>query len=253
MANQLNNWFTQIELALKHSASTEKAASAQRFFPSPINCFGANAKDIQEAVKGFFETNKKINADQVLELSKLILSRSDINEMRLSAFALIEKFVSKHYDDSLLHTFQYWLENYTDNWAQVDDLCLKTIYKFLMARPHLIASTKSWAHSNSPWCRRASNVVWVKFIHRKIKKQVYQLDPSLIVENCLLLIDDKDEYVQKSIGWLLKVTAVHHPDLVESFLYEHYQELDRSTLRYAIEKMPAEKRKAILAFPKANR
>lgn len=241
--------FHEIESALLAISTPEKAKSAQRYFPHDLDCYGANAKDIQGVVKTFQKKHSIVTANETLKLSEYILSRRPKHEMKLVAFALVEKFVRKHYDDTLLETFKYWLEAYADNWAQVDDLCLKAIYKFLLARPYLIENTNDWALSSGPWCKRASNVVWVKFVYRKIGSDIYQLNTRLIFHNCQLLLEDKDEYVQKSIGWLLKATSVYHQSDVESFLIKHHHKITRETLRYAIEKMSKEKRKAILAFP----
>ena len=248
MEPKLRQWFNALNSTLIEISTKDKALSAQRYFPEPLDCYGANAKDIQQTVKDFFTDNSDIEADDTLSLAEYILENSTKHEMRLIAFALPQKFVTKHFDDYLLDTFQRWLEQHTDNWAQVDDLCMKLLYKFLLARPHLIEKTKEWVHSPSPWCRRASNVAWVKFVHRKIKSEIYQLDLELIFNNCQLLLNDKHPYVQKSIGWLLKVTATYHQQAVEDFIVEHYSNLSRDTLRYAIEKMPLAKRKAILAL-----
>ncbi|WP_212668768.1 DNA alkylation repair protein [Pseudoalteromonas sp. NBT06-2] len=103
--------------------------------------------------------------------------------------------------------------------------------------------TQHWAYSEVPWCRRASNVVWVKFIHRKIGKSIYCLDKKLIFKNCDLLLNDEDEYVQKSIGWLLKITSIHHEKDVIEYIEVHFTAMTRATIRYAIEKMDTDTRK----------
>jgi 3-methyladenine DNA glycosylase AlkD len=115
-----------------------------------------------------------------------------------------------------------------------------------MARPHLIETTQSWSKSKVPWCRRASNVVWVKFIKRQIGKKLYCLDVRLVFENCDKLLNDNDEFVQKSVGWLLKVTSVHHEEKVIAYLRNNYHAMQRVTIRYALEKVDKEVRKSLL-------
>ena len=98
-------------------------------------------------------------------------------------------------------------------------LCLKTIYQFLLHHVNLISNIQKWTHSDSNWCRRASNVVMIKFLNRKIdKKTIYRIDKKLLFNNCLALIHDTDIYVQKSIGWLLKEASVFYRDEVSRFL-----------------------------------
>ncbi|MCF2948262.1 DNA alkylation repair protein [Paraglaciecola aquimarina] len=233
---------TQHVLKLKQHlvevSTPEKAQSAKRYFPYGINCIGANAADIKHIIKQFHLENATLSAEQALAITEALLKQAEYSEEVMLAYGLITKFVKKHYDDSLLDRFKFWLEHYANNWALVDDLCMKTLFQFLMARPHLIEQTQKWAYSDVSWCRRASNVAWVKFIHRKIGKTVYQLDKKLVFKNCDLLLEDKDEFVQKSVGWLLKVTAVHHQDDVLLYLEKNHQSMPRATIRYALEKVP---------------
>jgi len=209
---------------------------------------GATAADIKAIIKDFQTQHPELDANDTLGLVEQLLKTAHYNEETLLAFGLLNKFVKQHYSDDLLQRFEYWLEHYTDNWSQVDDLCIKTIYNFFLSRPHLIESTQHWANSSSSWCRRASNVVWVKFIHRKIGKEVLQLNLDLVFGNCDKLLNDPDDYVQKSIGWLLKVTSQHHPQAVMEYLIAHHRHLPRSTLRYAIEKLPAGTRQDLLSL-----
>jgi len=239
-------YFQELITNLEKISTPEKAKSSQRYFPKGIHCIGANASDIKLIIINFHKKYSNLNADDVLNLSEYMLRKAQYSEEVMLAFGLINKFVKNNYNDDLLLRFEFWLENYATNWSLVDDLCIKTIYQFLMARPHLIEKTKHWAHSKVPWCRRASNVVWVKFIKRKIKKTTYCLDKILIFKNCNLLLNDPDEFVQKSIGWLLKVTSVHHEQDVIAYIESNYKKMPRSTIRYAIEKMQSETRRRIL-------
>ncbi len=232
---------------LNDISTQAKAISAQRYFPHDVNCIGATASDIKSIINHFQKQHPELSAQDTLELVEQLLKRAHYNEETLLAFGLLNKFVKRHYNDDLLQRFEYWLEQYTDNWSQVDDLCIKTIYNFFLTRPHLIETTQHWANSPSSWCRRASNVVWVKFIHRKIGKDMFRLNPKLVFRNCDRLLNDPDDYVQKSIGWLLKVTAQHHQDSVIHYLEANHHQMKRSTLRYATEKLTSIQRKRLLA------
>jgi 3-methyladenine DNA glycosylase AlkD len=230
---------------LKTVSTPEKAQASRRYFPAGFTCIGANAADIKLIVKAFQVENADLNAEEILIITEAFLKEAHYNEEFLLAFALINKYVKRHYDDALLGRFEYWLENYADNWSLVDDLCLKSIFNFLMARPHLIESMQHWALSTSPWCRRAACVVWVKFIKRKIGKEVYYLDTALVFKQCDVLLDDDNEFVQKAVGWLLKVTSVEHEAAVIHFIKSNIKRFTRPTLRYAIEKMDSETRQSL--------
>lgn len=250
--NDLLAYQEQIQDSLTRLASEEKALASQRYFPTSdhhqqsFSCLGCNAADLKLVIKEFYQNHSNLSARDVLAICEYLLQQAKYHEQTLVAFGLLTKLVKRNFDDGLLKRFRYWLENYASNWAHVDDLCLKTIYQFLLSRPHLIAEVKHWAYSDSPWCRRAANVVWVKFIERKIGKLVYKLDLKLVFNQCDLLMADQDEYVQKSIGWLLKVTSQIQPEQVIQYLEKNKANMTRSTLRYSIEKLNESDRKRFL-------
>lgn len=243
-----NPYIQNIQAKLQVLSSEAKAVSARRYFPDGVNCLGVTAKDISQVVSDFKREQPLLTPDEMLALTEALLKKATFSEEVLVAFALIQPLVKKHYDEDLLQRFHYWLEHYASNWSQVDDLCIKTAYNFLLGRPHLIQQTQYWSDSSSPWCRRASNVVWVKFIHRKIGKTIYRLDPQLVFDNTDKLLTDPDPFVQKSSGWLLKVTSMHHPQAVLDYLTIHHPLMPRPTLRYALEKVSTAQRKEFLAM-----
>ena len=247
MMNTHCYYLVEIKNSLKQISTIEKADASRRYFPNGIHCIGANAADIKLVIADFHQKHTLLTPKEVLSITEYLLEHAEYNEEKLVAFGLINKFVKKHFDDDLLARFEYWLENYANNWSLVDDLCIKTIYQFLISRPYLIDKTQHWAYSKVSWCRRASNVVWVKFIKRKMAKSTYYLDIKLIFQNCDLLISDDDEFVQKSIGWLLKVTSLQHQDAVINYIEKNYAAMTRPTIRYAIEKMDSDTRKTLLS------
>jgi 3-methyladenine DNA glycosylase AlkD len=248
--NDFKFYLTHLKQNLKNISTTEKAKASHRYFPHGINCIGATAPDIKLIIDNFHCDNTELTAVEMLSITEYLLQEAEFSEEILLAFGLLNKFVKNNYDESLLLRFEFWLENYVTNWSHVDDLCIKTIYQFLMSRPHLITKMQHWAYSDVSWCRRASNVVWVKFIKRKMGKSIYSLDKKLVFKNCDLLINDKDEFVQKSTGWLLKVTSVQHPQSVFEYIQKNCETMPRSTIRYAIEKMDVNTRKILLSLNK---
>ena len=74
------------------------------------------------------------------------------------------------------------------------------------------------------------------------------MDPTLVFKNCDTLLSDEDEFVQKSVGWLLKVTAAHHEEAVVDYLKQNIFIMQRGTIRYAIEKMDKSTKSMIIAL-----
>jgi 3-methyladenine DNA glycosylase AlkD len=106
------------------------------------------------------------------------------------------------------------------------------IYKF----PEYFPKVKKWVVSKNRWVRRASAVVLIYSLEKKIS-----LAPVFEIADILLL--DKDDMVQKGYGWMLKVASNHEPGKVFEYVMRNKKEMPRTALRYAIEKLSPDLKK----------
>jgi 3-methyladenine DNA glycosylase AlkD len=95
------------------------------------------------------------------------------------------------------------------------------------------------------WKRRISIVSTFAFIRRGIYG-----DTLRIAE---LLLQDKEDLIHKSVGWMLREVGKRNEGILERFLEKNVEKMSRTTLRYAIECMPEAKKKAWLKNSKRTR
>jgi 3-methyladenine DNA glycosylase AlkD len=127
-----------------------------------------------------------------------------------------------------------------DNWAKCDTLCNHTLGSFLEMYPEFIANLMGWAVSENRWLRRASAVTLIL----PARKGLFLKEAFAISE---ILLQDKDDMVQKGYGWLLKEASKKHQEEVFDFVMRRKAEMPRTALRYAIEKMPIDLKKRAMA------
>ena len=60
------------------------------------------------------------------------------------------------------------------------------------------------------------------------------------------MLNHKEDYIHKGIGWLLKTCSKYEPDIITNYLKNNKEQLPRLILRYASEKLPKETRRIIL-------
>ena len=59
-----------------------------------------------------------------------------------------------------------------------------------------------------------------------------------IIEIADILLLDKDDMVQKGYGWMLKAASQAHRTEIFDYVFRNKAVMPRTSLRYAIEKMP---------------
>ncbi len=231
-----------LERALAAAASPALAQSLQRYFPAETVLLGVSNATVGTIARAAGARHPALSADDWLAIARHFARAHACHEHFMLASA-VAATVARGLDDdaSLLVQLHDWLEKDVRNWAQCDDLCIKPLYIHLKRHPHLLERVLAWGSSNSPWSRRASNVALVKFVGRSSEVKL-----ASVLANCARLLADPDPYVQKGIGWMLKVASQYEEGPVLAFLHQHRAAMARPTLRYAIEKLPKSMRVAFM-------
>jgi 3-methyladenine DNA glycosylase AlkD len=101
--------------------------------------------------------------------------------------------------------------------------------------PSFLQELKLWAKSYNRWMRRASAVsLIVPARSGKFLKEILELSD--------ILLPDKDDMVQKGYGWMLKSASQAYQKEVFDYVMKRKDNMPRTSLRYAIEKMPLDLR-----------
>jgi len=113
------------------------------------------------------------------------------------------------------------------------------IAPMVAAKPARVNAVFRWAKSADRWHRRAACVALIQGTRRKM------FFPE-ITKLSDFLLSDKDDTVQKGLGWLLRETAKFSPKRTVSFLMKIHGCAPRLVLRTACETLPAAARKQVL-------
>ncbi|MHA1347113.1 MAG: DNA alkylation repair protein [Candidatus Heimdallarchaeaceae archaeon] len=176
--------------------------------------------------------------DQILEYCELLHS---FNITELRSIAVIWSFkVKKQFRLEHFSIFEKWLKNYVTGWGSTDHLCTKSLGYILFTYPELLKEVKKWTSSQNQWVRRASAVALIYGLRRK-----QFLEDTFEIADALL--NDQEMYVLKGYGWMLKEASNNFRDEVFNYVMKKKNNMPRTALRYAIEKMPQEMRKEAMS------
>ena len=213
------------------NADEKTKLSGERFFKEEVKLYGIKSALVSNIGKKHFKTIHAKDKSNIFSLCDE-LWQSGIMEEAFIACSW-SYFVNKQYEPDDFDIFERWVNCYVSNWATCDTLCNHTVGSLVDMYPNLISGLKRWAGSENRWVKRASSVSLI-IPARKGKF----LDD--IFEIADILHYDKDDMVQKGYGWMLKAASQAHQKEVFDYVFRKKSTMPRTSLRYAIEKMPSE-------------
>ena len=225
----------RIQADLQNHADPEFRARIAEYCGQEDDRFlGVRTPIVREIGAEYFKEVKSLGIDGVLKLCERLF-KTTLSEHRTIAFDWTfrcrSQYRSKHFA-----VFERWLEVYVDGWGSCDDLCTHALGDLILRYPEFVPRVKQWSRSDSRWLHRASAVTFIYGARRgKNLEHVFQVADALLT--------DPDDMVQKGYGWMLKVASKTYPDEVFDYVMHHKAAMARTVLRYAIEKLPEERRR----------
>ncbi len=221
---------------LKKSQDKKQAEILQRFFKTENGQYGEG--DVFLGIK--VPIQRRICSKYKLELNEIQeLLNSRIHEHRLCGlFALVSRY--KRADEKFKRKiFKFYLKNAKkiNNWDLVDLSAPSIVGDYLLNKDKKILY--KLAKSKNLWEKRIAIVSTSQFIRKgKYLNEVLKISK--------ILLKDEHDLIHKAVGWMLRELGKRDVKKLELFIQKNYKSMPRTTLRYAIERFPENKRKNYL-------
>ncbi len=222
---------------LKKLANPKKAIGVARFFKTGKGEYGEGDVFLGITVPQIRLIAKKCADLTLKEIQKLLQSK--IHEERLLALIILVNQFKKADEGNQKQIFDLYLSNtkYINNWDLVDCSAEYIVGGYLMNRSKNIL--KLLAQSNLLWERRIAIMATFHFIKQKQHEHTFTI--------AKILVKDEHDLIHKAVGWMLREVGKRISEAIEeAFLQQHYQQMPRTMLRYAIERFDEKKRKKYL-------
>src|SRR5215475_3372285 len=231
----------QAERELKAAANVRVARRAKFYFKpgEEVWVFGVATPGQRRIAGDLFRRVRGVwGITEAVEFCDLLIKRREM-ELKNAGIFLLARY-QKFFDKNLLRNVESWLANgHCANWAATDALCGEVLGPLIRQHPALTTKLKIWTGKRNLWLRRASAV---GIIHSARRGE--RLDDAYAIAESLFKYPE--DLIHKATGWMLREAGKPDPARLEGFLLEHGPKIPRTTLRYAIERFPPEKRKALL-------
>ena len=226
----------QIKKRLKQLANKEKAEILQRFFKTGPGEYGEGDVFIGVKVPDLRKVAKDFRDIAIKDV--IILLESAIHEERLLALLILVSKYVKGNEVAKKEIYKLYLNKtkYINNWDLVDVTAQHIVGDYLMDKNK--APLYSLVRSEDLWERRIAIMATFYFIRNERYEDTLKI--------AKILINDKEDLIHKAVGWMLREIGKRDMVIEETFLKQHYKEIPRTMLRYAIEKFPELKRQQYL-------
>lgn len=228
-----SNTIEWVRRELADNADEKTEISGKRFFKEEVKSYGVKASVVSKISKQTFKSIEKLPKKEIFNLCEQLWASGMLEESFVAcnwSYA-----VNEQYTEDDFFVFERWVNTYVSNWASCDTFCNHTVGTFLEKYPSYVEKLKEWANSQNRWVRRASAVSFII----PAKKGLFKKDIFEIADKLLL---DTGDLVQKGYGWMLKSLGTEYEEDVYQYVLDKRDIMPRTSLRYAIEKMPKEKR-----------
>jgi len=230
----------EIDARLRALADERFASGQKWFFNEEFPTYGVRAPQVHALSREVYAAVKKWPKPQRDRLMEDLWKLDRLEAAGLVCY--VYRRFSKECGEAEFRMFTRWIDRYAKSWAHTDGVGTWLLAACLANEPALIERLPPWTSDKNRWKRRASAVAMIQ----EAKKGRHTEEILAIADR---LLDDRDDMVEKGVGWLLKETYPKKPRETVAFLLSRRTRASRTTLRYAAEKMTARDRATVLARP----
>ena len=222
--------------ALKELADPEKAAFLPSFFRTGPGEYGEGDRFLGVVVPNQRRVARRARGIPLDQIRRLLAD--PFHECRLTALYILVDRYARGDAEERARIVQLYLSSLdrVNNWDLVDS----SAHKILGA--HLKDGDRSLlyelADSGELWRQRIAIIA----THDYIRDGDFT-DTLALADR---LLDHDHDLIHKAVGWMIREVGNRDREAMEAFLAPRYGRMPRTMLRYAIEKLPEDRRQAYL-------
>ena len=221
---------------------------ARRYFRGTLNLgfYNVGAPAVRSLAKAIdLDHRGTWSIDDAMRFADVLIA-----DRHLEAKGVAVEVVARYrraFTPALLTRWKRWLaQGSASNWATTDSICGMLVGPLTVRHPALAAKVAAWSRDPSVWVRRASAVGLIASLRQK---RGLHLAYRVATQLC----SDREDLIQKAVGWMLREAGKADPARLERFLQEGGPSLPRVTVRYAIERFPESRRRELLTATRGKR
>jgi 3-methyladenine DNA glycosylase AlkD len=228
----------QIDTALRTQGTPERAEHERAYLKSGLEHYGTSVPAIRSVAKKVASQHPDLTHDELLRLVDALWA-APVHERRMAAVELLGICHERLHSQDIVFLERLLRESHT--WALVDPLAASVTGRLAEHYPELGVVLDRWACDHDFWIRRAALLTLLGPLRRG------EGDFERFARYADAMLGDKEFFIRKAIGWVLRETAKKRPDLVFEWLLPRATRASAVTIREAIKPLPESQRGAVIA------
>jgi 3-methyladenine DNA glycosylase AlkD len=220
---------TRIDRELKAQGTKDRAEGSKAYLKSELEFYGVTAEQMRSSVKPIVrETKKDLSHDELVAIVRALWPRG-IFDLQWAAAELLLMRVDLLGPDDVPQIEQMIREAKT--WALVDMLAPHVMGPLFVKHAALGKTLDRWSRDNDFWIRRAA------MLSLLVPLREPSGDDAAIFERFTryadAMLEEKEFFIRKAIGWILRETSRKTPDRVYAWLLPRAKRAAGLTVREA--------------------
>ncbi len=228
----------EIDTELRARGTPDRAAHEKAYLKSELEHYGTTVPDIRSVVKTVGRRHPQLGHDDLIAVV-VTLWAAPVHERRMAAVVLLERHADLLEPRDMVLLERLLRESRT--WALVDGLAASVVGDLVERHPELAAVLDRWATDEDFWIRRSALLALLGGLRRG------DGDFDRFSRYADAMLEEKEFFVRKAIGWVLRETAKQRPTLVYEWLLPRAGRASGVTLREAVKPLSEQQRTAVLA------
>ncbi|MBW8874298.1 MAG: DNA alkylation repair protein [Acidobacteria bacterium] len=213
-----------IEAILRPLGTPERAEGAKSYLKSDLDFLGVNTPDLRAAVRIWLKSHPDLDRPALIALAGALWATSS-HELRSFGMELLQARVAllRSEDVDLLED----LLRRSRSWAYVDFIAIQVVGPLVERDPRLNARLDRWVKDPDFWLRRSAVLALLLPLRRGGG------DWPRFIRYADRLLEEKEFFIRKALGWVLREVSKKDPERVRRFLNEREGRVSGVTRREA--------------------
>ena len=234
----IGNIAARIEDELRGAGEPARAEQEKRYLKTDLQHYGASVPAIRKITKAAIAHHPALRHDELVSMVEALWARP-VHECRMAAVELLDLYSGLLRPDDIELVERLIRQSKT--WALVDGLAATVAGPLIERYPELGRTLDRWASDDDFWVRRSALLALLLPLRRS------QGDFDRFSRYADAILDEREFFIRKAIGWVLRETARKQPDLVCAWLEPRAGRASGVTVREAVKYLSDEQRETILA------